>query len=298
MARLPLKQRQAFALQSVNALATDDSPEVRAGVLESLGEIIYTFHTEEPSITSAEPVLPDEILVMFMGQRDDLRWRHGQQPFDRDKGDHLKLFYADPSRPLITAFNYPAVTKTLGPDRWDSSLRETYLRLANNPAFGVRRTLAASVGDMAQILGPQITERDLMGVWRDSVDTRDAEIRMKTVDCLGTFFDAIGYHGKQVVLDKLLDAWKSGQWTGWKERESIVVAATAMIESVSKIDQQGMTKLMSSICGLVVQALADNVSAVREAAVHCVCSPSLTLISANCVVLVAYVMACHSISTT
>ena len=136
MARLPLKQRQAFALQSVNALATDDSPEVRAGVLESLGEIIYTFHTEEPSITSAEPVLPDEILVMFMGQRDDLRWRHGQQPFDRDKGDHLKLFYADPSRPLITAFNYPAVTKTLGPDRWDSSLRETYLRLANNPAFG------------------------------------------------------------------------------------------------------------------------------------------------------------------
>ena len=58
--------------------------------------------------------------------------------------------YDDPSRPLVCAFNYPAVALTLGRARWPA-LRNLYRALSENPSFKVRRTLAASLGEMARI---------------------------------------------------------------------------------------------------------------------------------------------------
>ncbi|KAF9053580.1 ARM repeat-containing protein [Hymenopellis radicata] len=280
LARLPLKQRQTFALHAVNTLAMDPSDDVRSGLLDSLGEILYTFYSEDGS-NDAGP--PEELIWMFIGRQPDLRRRDGQQPFDRDKIDKLASFYQDRARPLICAFNFPAVAKSLGPSRWDSILRDMYLRLANNPAFGVRRTLAASVGELARILGPEKAERDLMGVWRDAINGQDEEIRTKTVDCLGVLFGALGPTGRREVLEKVLEVWTAKRWKGWRERETIALTFMTIIESIQSSTKMDVTGHAAALCGLVIQALLDNVSAIREAALHCLpclwpviqCQPSI-----------------------
>lgn len=247
----------------------DSSAEVRCGLLESLGEVIYTFFDEEGN-TLSDP--PDELIQLFIGRPSDRR-QDGQPPFDRDKAEYLNLFYKDPSRPLICAFNFPAVTKALGVSRWDSTLREMYMRLSNNPAFGVRRTLAASVGDLAKILGPDIAARDLMGVWRDAVNGQDDEIRTKTVDCLALFFPSLGPLGRLEVLEKVLEVWKAGRWKGWRERENIAQTLATIIDSMRENSSGEVTGISAAICGLTIHALADNVSAVRDAAINCVSHP-------------------------
>ncbi|KAF8900628.1 hypothetical protein CPB85DRAFT_1475179 [Mucidula mucida] len=55
LARLPLKQRQTFALHTVNMLAINPSDDVRSGLLNSLGEIVYTFYLEDGSNNSGPP---------------------------------------------------------------------------------------------------------------------------------------------------------------------------------------------------------------------------------------------------
>jgi hypothetical protein len=54
--------------------------------------------------------------------------------------------------PLICAFNYPALALTLGKERW-GELRELYLELSTSLVVKVRCTLAASLGELAKILG-------------------------------------------------------------------------------------------------------------------------------------------------
>ncbi len=255
-------------------MSADESPEVRSGVLEALGEVIHTFHDEyrKPGDDTEGP--PAELVRMFIGQRDDKKVWDGQQPaltqpFDRDKLRWLDLFYNDPSRPLICAFNLPAVAMTLGLSRWET-LRETYLKLSNNPAFGIRRTLAASVGDLAKVLGPEIAQRDLMSVWWDGLRSQEAEIRLKIVQSLETFVGSLNVGGKTQVLEGVLEAWKENRWSGWREREHIAGCLSAVIQSVASLENHEVAHLLQLVCGLLRFALIDNVNAIREAGIHTV----------------------------
>uniref|UniRef100_A0A183IH74 PPP4R1 n=1 Tax=Soboliphyme baturini TaxID=241478 RepID=A0A183IH74_9BILA len=62
------------------------------------------------------------------------------------------------------AFNIPAVAYTVGRKYWPI-LKPTYLELANDMQWKVRRTLAFSIHKLAAILGPEITEQDLLPVF-------------------------------------------------------------------------------------------------------------------------------------
>ncbi|KAK0459620.1 armadillo-type protein [Desarmillaria tabescens] len=272
LARLPVKHRRALAVHTMQSMSADESPDVRSGVLEALGEVIHTFHDEyrKPGDDTEGP--PAELISMFIGQRDDKKVWDGQQPaltqpFDRDKMRWLDSFYNDPCRPLICAFNLPAVAMTLGVSRWET-LRETYLKLSNSPAFGVRRTLAASVGDMAKVLGPEIAQRDLMSVWWDGLRSQEAEIRLKIVQSLETFVGSLNVGGKTEVLEGVLEAWKENRWSCWREREHIAGCLSAVIQSVASQGDQEVVYLLRLVCGLLRFALIDNVNAIREAGIH------------------------------
>ncbi|KAK0240244.1 armadillo-type protein [Armillaria nabsnona] len=272
LTRLPVKHRRALAVHTMQSMSADESSDVRSGVLDALGEVIHTFHDEyrKPGDDTEGP--PAELVRMFIGQRDDKKVWDGQQPaltqpFDRDKLRWLDLFYNDPSRPLICAFNLPAVAMTLGLSRWET-LRETYLKLSNNPAFGIRRTLAASVGDLAKVLGPEIAQRDLMSVWWDGLRSQEAEIRLKIVQSLETFVGSLNVGGKTQVLEGVLEAWKENRWSGWREREHIAGCLSAVIQSVASLENHEVAHLLQLVCGLLRFALIDNVNAIREAGIH------------------------------
>ena len=239
-----------------------------------MAEVIYTFHEDADGP-------PDKLLRLFLGIRepDDPRlaeekveepppssppttpmsWSEfvssmssgSQQPQDRD-------IYEDLSRPLVCAFNYPAVALTLGRERWHE-IRELFLTLSQNPSFKVRRTLAASLGEMAKIVGPAHAKQDLLPVWWSSTRSEEGEVRLKAVECLETFVLALG----ETERTELLKGLNGELWPrlkGWREREA-TMKALGTWASISGVDE-------TALRGLLRKGLQDSVASVREEAVR------------------------------
>jgi serine/threonine-protein phosphatase 4 regulatory subunit 1 len=263
LSRLPQSQRSAIALDTLTSLSTDDAPAVRSAVLETLGEVLYTFHKDDGGP-------PTELLHLFLGRTEDRRVRDGQQPGPPAlKESPLHSFYTDPGRPLICAFNYPSVALTLGRVRWTSDLREVYLQLAENRTVHVRRTLAASLGELAKIIGPENARRDLVGVWWDAIRCDEEEVRIKAVECVELFLTALGAaEVREDIVRGLLEVWEEGVFKGWRERETIAKALVGLTGLVGA-DRPAIIR------GLLRKTLRDSVVAVRETAVAAVRPSSL-----------------------
>ncbi|KAF7304799.1 hypothetical protein MKEN_01194000 [Mycena kentingensis (nom. inval.)] len=268
LSRLKPGHRRKLALETVPPLAGDDSPPVRSGMLELLGEILYTFH-EDPNGP------PEELVHLFLGRRDDKRVRDGQQAVEhRDQiisslfgrpvrpeqpsaPSPLTAFFTDPARPLICAFNFPAVAMALGRDRW-GELRQTYLEIAENPEVGVRRSLAASLGEMAKIIGAQQAERDLMQVWWVTVASQEEEVRERALEAAEIFVSVLKMPARLQVVTALVSSWDS--FRGWRERKAIAKALVGLGAAIGREDPKPLRDLLK-------QALEDSVAAVREAAI-------------------------------
>ncbi|KIK59789.1 hypothetical protein GYMLUDRAFT_44246 [Collybiopsis luxurians FD-317 M1] len=281
LSRLPFSERRQKALDIMVPMSMDESADVRAGVLEALGEVIYTFHDEAKAKATHNFAIhelkesetpPEELLKMFLGRTQDRRAIDEQQPRVTGEGQAgqrsliankqgaLEAFYQDPSRPLICAFNFPAVALTVGRSRWSSVLRDTYLWLAASDSTGVRRTLAASLGEMAKILGEEHAQRDLLAVWHKAFRTPEDDVRSKVIECLAPFVSALPQRGQLEVLNSILDVWSSGGLTSWREREGIVKSLNDLLN----IEGREIAEIVGR---LMMHALADSVNTVREAAI-------------------------------
>ncbi|KAL1755985.1 armadillo-type protein [Schizophyllum commune] len=259
LARLDAQQRRRVALETVVPLARDESAAVRTGTLEALGEAIYSFRDDDGDI-------PQELLELFVGRREDRRIRDHSAPDEEwvipsDWGTPLESFYRDPGRPLICAFNLPAVALTLGRERW-GAIRELYLHLADDCTTKVRRTLAASLGALAGIIGPENARQDLMVVWWDSIRCEEQEVRGKVLEAMEAFVDALGPCTERIeVVQSVLQVWDEGMLTAWRERETVAKSLIGVTRAIGQEDP----KLVRS---LLMKTLEDNVAAVRETAVH------------------------------
>ena len=265
LSRLPPSQRRALALETIITLSKDNSATVRSGVLEALGEVLYTFHEDEDGP-------PVQLLQLFLG-REDKRVRDSSQPRADQSQDLennsretlLESFYNDPSRPLVCAFNYPAVALTLGRNRWPE-LREAYLHIASDKSFRVRRTLAASLGELAKIIGAENAQRDLVGIWWDSIHSEEGDVRVKAVECVSDFVLMLGSDAGADIIRGLHAIWEGGGFKSWRERHDIAKALMSFASS------PGGQSASSSVRGLLRKALEDSVAAVREAAITSVSS--------------------------
>ncbi|EGO20928.1 hypothetical protein SERLADRAFT_410491 [Serpula lacrymans var. lacrymans S7.9] len=268
LSRLSPAQRRAVSLASIVPLSRDESAPVRSGVLEALGEVVYTFHEDEDGP-------PHELLRLFLGREEDRRAREAQQqnPSPQSSGSlgtpTLDPFYDDPARPLACAFNIPAVALTLGRARW-GELRALFLTLAQNRSIKVRRTLAASLGELAKVIGPEHAQRDLIGVWWDAMRCEEeSDIRMKAIEGVQTFVMALGHgEGRDTVMKGLLDIWEEGWLRKWREREGVVKALITLDGA------PGRPEVISQI---LKKGLEDAVGGVREAAIMMVYQMSQAL---------------------
>ncbi|KAJ7063195.1 armadillo-type protein [Mycena amicta] len=270
LTRLKPAHRRKLALDTIIPLSIDDSQPVRSGTLELLGEVLYTFH-EDPNGP------PEELVHLFLGRREDKRVRDGQQAAENREQvlsslfgrpahteapkaqSPLSSFYTDAARPLICAFNFPAVTLALGRERW-GELRQTYLEIADNPEVPVRRSLAAGLGEMAKIIGTDNAERDLMRVWSDVVRSEEEDVRERALDCVEAFVGALEMPARLSVAADLVATWQEGRFRGWRERKAIARALTGLGEVMGQDGPKSLRDLLR-------QAMEDNVAAVREAAI-------------------------------
>ncbi|KDQ13120.1 hypothetical protein BOTBODRAFT_33728 [Botryobasidium botryosum FD-172 SS1] len=284
LSRLTAVHRRTLAKTQISRLMMDSSRSVRSGLLEVLGEIIYTFRED---IDEGGP--PEELIGLFVGRTGDrtdqssrstapsvgyhslslaagvtlFYTNHETEP-EGSEGNHQRISPEgsplDPDRSLICAFNFPAVVSTLGSARW-SELRDYYLRLAHDNASKVRRTLAASLGEMARIIGHINARQDLLPIWEDSIRSEEAEVRMKAIGCLDTFLGALAPDDRGVITSQLETLWQENL-RGWREREAL---AGILGSLVGLLGEHG--HLLGS---LMRRALLDNVAAVREAAISAV----------------------------
>lgn len=62
-----------------------------------------------------------------------------------------------------SSFNFPAFIYTLGKEKWEP-FKKIYIKLAKFNDPRIKRTLAYSIHELARLLGPEITEEDLVPV--------------------------------------------------------------------------------------------------------------------------------------
>jgi hypothetical protein len=83
------------------------------------------------------------------------------------------------------AYSFPAVCLVVGPERWDE-LHKCYVMLSQNKEHPIRRALAASIHEIAKILGPELTERDLFPIATRFANDVD-KVKSMVVRNLGQF---------------------------------------------------------------------------------------------------------------
>jgi len=147
-----------------------------------------------------------------------------------------------------------------------------YLELAAVRETRVQQTLAASLGDLARIVGAENARHDLVDVWWDAVRCEEECVRMRAVGCVEVFVGALrGGEGDPAecvsaateVVQKLLSIWEDGGFRGWREREGVAKAIAGLAALVGR-------ERPALVRGLLRTALEDNVTAVREVAVSAV----------------------------
>lgn len=253
LSRLSSAQRKSVALETIVTLSKDPNPTVRLGVLEALGEVIHTFHVDAEGP-------PGQLIDLFLGRREDRRVRDGQQPLVLSSPE--ESFYTDPKRHLICAFNFPAVALTLGEQKWEE-LRKTYSEITLDDSPGVHRTLAASLGELAKIIGAENAKKDLVDVWWSSIRTDDEEVRSRGIESTPIFIGVVGKEVGMELVQGLLTVWKEGSLRGWRERELIIKTLISWVTLIG-LDSASLAR------AFLVKALEDNVAAVREAAISIV----------------------------
>ena len=62
------------------------------------------------------------------------------------------------------AYNFPAVLVCYGPECW-SELKAVYLNMANEREKKVKKSIASSISEVAQLLDPAIVEKDILPIF-------------------------------------------------------------------------------------------------------------------------------------
>ena len=289
LARLSAHQRRSVALRVIIPLSEDPSSNVRTAVLEALGEVLYTFHADKDGV-------PPELLELFLGIKKDsasgstISCSSSRKSSNEDWSDHYPSWalessalpreeedanctdiWNDPTRPLICAFNYPALALTLGKERW-GELRELYLELSTSLVVKVRCTLAASLGELAKILGAENARNDLMQVFKSSITAEEGEVRLKTIEALELFIRELGDEDRWEVLDVLLSTWNGDRLRGWREREGVIKLLGVFSGYQYDVPPRSYWR-GRQLRDILLRGLEDGVASVRDTAISVV--PSL-----------------------
>uniref|UniRef100_A0A915LDY7 Serine/threonine-protein phosphatase 4 regulatory subunit 1 n=1 Tax=Romanomermis culicivorax TaxID=13658 RepID=A0A915LDY7_ROMCU len=166
------------------------------------------------------------------------------------------------------AFNFPAVAFTIGRKHWPM-IKPTYLALANDMQWKVRRTLAFSIHNLAAILGPEITAKDLLPVFIGFLRDLD-EVRIGVLKNLYEFLKLLEKDVRTGLLSHLADFLQTENYRNWRFRhlfaEQLIllcdlfdagdvneylspIAMTLAIDKVAEI-RHITCKLMAKILGL------------------------------------------------
>ncbi|GAA95687.1 hypothetical protein E5Q_02344 [Mixia osmundae IAM 14324] len=278
--RLDLHGRSAEVQRACDSCITDASADVRIGLLEVAGQLIHLF-------AEASDRVPQQLLQFYLAEDD----RPPRQEADMDTSEDTPFAPLVPSfgedetasssnggdqspwaaehalinafkssrrsyeRSIICAFNFPAVIQTLGRDRWPE-VREFYLELARESQMGVRRSLAASIFEVARIVGPVITNSDLVEPFSAFVTVSD-DAQACVLEHFGDFVSNLTPETASSQIAMLITVLKGDSTPAWRVRLAIASQLSAIGNAYGRGGADDPWWHLISTC------LVDEVSDVR-----------------------------------
>ena len=110
------------------------------------------------------------------------------------------------------AFNFPAVLISYGVEFWDK-LKLSFIKLSEQKDENIKLPLASSLGEISKILGPDLTESDLLE-FVDNFYKNSGEIKMKILSILPDIIRNISSNKKNQYLEniKIMIGNKNDKW--------------------------------------------------------------------------------------
>ncbi|KAI8326855.1 armadillo-type protein [Choanephora cucurbitarum] len=236
-----------LTVSSVEKFRNDDSRNVRNAMADIIGDLISKFLPPDWELTGKPGNLPEPLLQYFLSLGLNASNNNNQM---------LKL---EIDRTYICAYNFPAVVLTAGADYWNSHLRDTYLNLTKDYQIKVRCTFAHSLHDIARIIGPERTERDLVQIFALYLMDID-DVKQGVLEHLADFLGTLAANSRNEYIPILQEVW-DGVSNNWHLRN---ILAGQLIDISLLFDA---SHVVECILPLVVRACHDEFAAVRETGV-------------------------------
>ena len=172
------------------------------------------------------------------------------------------MYKLETDRAIICAYNFPAVVLTAGADYWDSHLKDTYLNLTKDYQIKVRRTFAYSLHEIARIIGPERTERDLVQIFALYLMDLD-DVKQGVLEHLAEFLGTLAVSSRNEYIPILAEVW-DGVMTNWRLRD---ILAGQLRDIALLFDA---ARVVEHILPLAIRACQDEFAAVRVTGVESV----------------------------
>lgn len=173
-----------------------------------------------------------------------------------------QMYKSETDRAIICAYNFPAVVLTAGAEYWDSHLKDTYLSLTKDYQIKVRRTFAYSLHEIARIIGPDRTERDLVQIFALYLMDLD-DVKQGVLEHLAEFLGTLAVSSRNEYIPILAEVW-DGVMTNWRLRD---ILAGQLRDIALLFDA---ARVVEHILPLAIRACQDEFAAVRETGVESV----------------------------
>ncbi|KAF9931509.1 hypothetical protein FBU30_010018 [Linnemannia zychae] len=228
---LPLELRIKKVEEIYDLYADDVSRNARNAAMEVLGEVIYGL---------GQGNVPDTLLNHFLSM--------GQQPMSEHE------------LAVMCAFSFPAVILTAGRSKWPQ-MKPVYMKLAGTFRFPIRRSLACSLHEVAKILGPELTDRDLASAFSECLMAED-EVKEGVIGHVVEFVSCLSPKKRSEAFRNLNTAWlELEQSSNWRLRDSLAGQLPGLCEIAEGND------LIEVLIPLSIRACTDSVSTIRESGV-------------------------------
>ncbi|KAA0705130.1 Serine/threonine-protein phosphatase 4 regulatory subunit 1 [Triplophysa tibetana] len=197
-----------------------------------------SLNPEDEQKSRHQDVVPQALLDQYLSMTDPSR----AQTVDMEIAKHC-------------AYSLPGVALTLGRQNWHC-LRDTYETLASDMQWKVRRTLAFSIHELAQILGDHLTAADLVPVFNSFLKDLD-EVRIGVLKHLYDFLKLLHQDTRRKYLYQLQEFLVTDNSRNWRFRSELAEQLVLLLELYSPQDVHDYLRpLAFCLC-------TDRVSSVR-----------------------------------
>ncbi|XP_014261629.1 serine/threonine-protein phosphatase 4 regulatory subunit 1-like isoform X2 [Cimex lectularius] len=200
-------------------------------------------------------------------QKESEKENGDQEIVPSDLLHHFVSMSSEPYRVIYNtakhcAYNLPAVALTLGPKNWDL-IKAACKHLATDTQWKVRKIIASSLHELAELIGEELTTRDLVPIFKDFINDVD-EVRIGALRHLAQFLKLLRPAVRNTLLPRLVYFQKTDYKRYWRFRQELAEQLLQILGLFSPADT------CHHLSPIVQSLLLDRVAEVRKVSLHLV----------------------------